>query len=201
MVSLPGALGPRLSLTALPSGMRGVCVAGHPWGTGLGTQAGAGGLPADFLPRLAGLASAVQEQPPCLLNAPSCLGETRFTPSVEVIAPHGDQVTQGPRASSMPAIPKQTRLQGPGAALEEGRPDWWGGRAHTPTPKPLDARAALLPRERILAMDWAKDGFSATMSTVFIVPWATGTPPHSALRKGLRHRTEVASRCCHAANC
>lgn len=26
-----------------------------------------------------------------------------------------------------------------------------------------------LPRERILAMDWAKDGFSATMSTVFIL--------------------------------
>lgn len=85
--------------------------------------------------------------------------------------------------------------------MEEGRPDWRGGRAHAPTPKLPDARAAILPRERILAMDWAKDGFSATMSTVFIVPWAAGTPPHSALRKGLRHHTEVASRCCHAANC
>lgn len=101
----------------------------------------------------------------------------------------------------MPAVPKQTRLQGPGAASEEGRPDWWGRKAHAPTPKLPDAGAALLPRERILAMDWAKDGFSATMNTVFIVPRAAGAPPHSALRKRLRHRAEAASRCCHAANC
>lgn len=32
-------------------------------------------------------------------------------------------------------------------------------------------------------MDWAKDGFSATMSTVFILSQAASTLPHSALRE------------------
>lgn len=54
-------------------------------------------------------------------------------------------------------------------------------------------REDMLPRERILAMDWAKDGFSATMSTVFILPRAASAPPHSALRKRLRHRVGAAS--------
>lgn len=42
-------------------------------------------------------------------------------------------------------------------------------------------------------MDWAKDGFSATMSTVFILPRAASAPPHSALEKRLRHRVGAAS--------
>ena len=123
----------------------------------------------------------------------SCLGETRLTLSAEETAPHRDQVTRGLRAPSMPAVPEQTRLQGPGAASQEGRPDWRGRKAHAPRPKPPDAGAALPPRERILAMDWAKDGFSATMSTVFILPRAASAPPHSALGKRLRHRVGAAS--------
>lgn len=103
-------------------------------------------------------------------------------------------MTQGPRAPSMPAVSEQTRLQGPGAASEQGRPDRQGRKAHAPRPKPPDVGAALLPRERILAMDWAKDGFSATISTVFISPRAASAPPHSALGKRLRHRAGAASR-------
>lgn len=123
----------------------------------------------------------------------SCLGETRLTLSAEETAPHTDQVTQELRAPSMPAVPEQTRLQGPGAASQEGRPNRGGRKAHAPRPKPSDAGEALPPRERILAMDWAKDGFSATMSTVFILPRAASAPPHSALEKRLRHRVGAAS--------
>lgn len=39
-------------------------------------------------------------------------------------------------------------------------------------------------------MDWAKDGFSATISTVFISPRAASAASLAALGKRLRHALE-----------